>query len=57
LGRERSEEACACLQPALTILAEVHDARRKVAEVLIEFASLEGPTLARYRRGLSIAAR
>jgi DNA-binding CsgD family transcriptional regulator/predicted ATPase len=47
--RERPEESAACFRNALTILADGGDARREVAEVLIELAGLEGLTRARYR--------
>jgi predicted ATPase len=60
--RERMEESAACFGNALSILETDgedggEDAGRAVAEVLIEFASLEGLTRARYREGAEYGER
>lgn len=55
--RERMEESAACFTNALGALGEGADARHAVAEVLIEFAGLEGLTRARYREALEYGER
>jgi hypothetical protein len=55
--RERMDEAASCFTNALGALEDEGDAGRRVAEVLIELAGLEGLTRARCREAAAYGER